>query len=127
MIPSRGFLPIIVFINSSRIRSAEIISSRLAIFFIAAITAGSTIKSNWLINLAARIILSGSSLKESSGLPGVLITLFCKSDTPPYKSIKVGVSVVNSNAIALIVKSRRDKSPSILSPNSTSGFLESAL
>ncbi|CAB4725612.1 unannotated protein [freshwater metagenome] len=93
----------------------------------AAITARSTVKSNWLINLAARIIRSGSSLNESSGLPGVLINLFCRSDTPLNKSIKVGFSVVNSNAIALIVKSRRAKSASMLSPNSTTGLRESAL
>ena len=68
---------------------------------------------------------NGSSLNESSGLPGVLITLFCKSVMPLNKSIKVGGSVVNSSAIAFIVKSRRFKSASILSPNCTSGLRES--
>ena len=93
---------------------------------IAVITAGSIVKFSWLINLAARIIRSGSSLNESSGLPGVLINLLSRSPTPLYKSIKVGSSVVNSSAIALIVKSRRDKSASIVLPNSTFGLRESA-
>ena len=84
-------------------------------------------KFNWLINLAALIIRSGSSLKESSGFPGVFINLFCRSLTPLNKSIKVGSSVVSSSAIALIVKSRRNRSSSMLLPNSTFGFLESVL
>ena len=97
---------------------------RSAIFLIAAITDGSTLKFNWLMNLAARIIRSGSSLNESSAVPGVLINLLCRSVIPPNKSKKVGGVVVNSSAIALIVKSLRLKSPSILSPNCTSGLRE---
>ena len=68
---------------------------------------------------------SGSSLKEFSGVFGVRRTLFAKSISPPYGSMNSGVAPVNSSAIELTVKSRRDKSPSIDVPNSTSGFLES--
>ena len=51
---------------------------------------------------------------------------FAKSSIPPNGSINFGSFVVNSSAIALTVKSRRDKSPSIVSPNSTSGLRESS-
>ena len=47
------------------------ISIRPAISVIAATTSGATVKPSWAANRAARIIRSGSSEKESSGVPGV--------------------------------------------------------
>src|ERR671920_65939 len=47
---------------------------RSAIEVIAATTAGSTSKASWAANRAARSILSGSSEKESWGVPGVRST-----------------------------------------------------
>ncbi len=81
-IPILGFSDIINLTNSSRMRSAEIISMRPAISFIATIIAESTLKPSCAANLAARIIRSGSSEKEFSGVPGVRKTFRAKSFTP---------------------------------------------
>ena len=89
-------------------------------------TAGSISKSNWLAKRAARIMRSGSSLNESLGRPGVRRVFSAKSFKPLNGSMNSGLSVVNSNAIALTVKSRRDKSPLILLPYSTVGLRELA-
>ena len=121
-IPILGFSDIINLTNSSRTRSAEMISIRPAISLIAAITVGSTSKPSCDANLAARIIRSGSSENEFSGVPGVRKTLRTKSLTPSKLSINVGGVVVSSRAMAFTVKSLRNKSPSILSPKFTSGF-----
>ena len=126
VIPMRGVGESINLINSSRIRSEEIIEIRPAIFFIASTTSSSNVKSSCAANLAARIIRSGSSLNDCSALAGVRIIFFAKSSIPLNGSMNSGLSVVNSRAIAFIVKSRRDKSPSIESPYSTSGFRESS-
>ena len=99
------------------------ISIRPAISKIALLIAGSTVKFNCEANRAARIIRNGSSLKESSGVPGVRNCFRAKSPTPSNKSMKVGGSVVNSSAMAFTVKSRRAKSASMASPKATSGFL----
>ena len=106
-------------------RSAEIMLMREAKFFIDSITSGAISKPNCDAKRAARIIRNGSSLKESSALPGVRKTFAAKSCNPLNGSIKTGASPVNSSAIAFTVKSRRDKSPSIESPYSTSGLRES--
>ena len=58
----------------------------------------------------------GSSVKESPALPGVRSVFAAKSTRPLNGSINTGASPVSSRAIALIVKSLRDKSPSIESP-----------
>ena len=126
VIPVRGADDNNIFINSSRIRSDEIIEIRPAISFIASTTSSSKVKLSWAANLAARIMRSGSSLKDCSALAGVLIIFLARSSIPLNGSINSGVSVVNSRAIALIVKSRLDKSPSIESPYSTSGLRESS-
>ena len=126
MIPIRGVGESKSFTNSSRILSAEIIEIRPAISLIAVITSSSKVKSSCAAKRAARIMRSGSSLNDCSARDGVRIIFFAKSSIPLNGSINSGVSVVSSNAIALIVKSRRDKSPSIESPYSTSGFLESS-
>ena len=93
---------------------------------IAVRTSSSSVKSNWLAKRAARIIRSGSSENDWGALAGVRIIFFARSSIPLNGSINSGVFVVNSRAIELIVKSRRDKSPSISSPYSTSGFRESS-
>ena len=103
-------------------RSAEIIEILPDISFIACRTSGAISKSSWLANRAARIMRSGSSEKEFSAFTGVRKTLFAKSSKPLKGSINSGVFVVSSSAIELTVKSRRDKSPSIESPYSTSGL-----
>ena len=108
--------------SSSRTRSAEMISIRSAIAVIAATTAGSTVKPSWAAKRAARIIRSGSSEKESSGVPGVRSSPCARSTTPPYGSTNSRDG--SRTAIALTVKSRRPRSPSRESPKSTAGLRE---
>ena len=82
VIPARGSLDITVLMNSSLIRSAEIIESRSAIDFIATRTASSMVNPSCAAKRAARNIRSGSSEKESSGELGVRNTRFKRSVTP---------------------------------------------
>ena len=91
---------------------------------IAATTAGSTSKSSWAANRAARSIRSGSSENESSGVPGVRSTPRARSARPPYGSTSARPGSVI--AIAFTVKSRRPRSPSSVWPYSTSGLREVA-
>ena len=77
------------------------------------------------MNRAARIMRNGSSLKLISGDNGVRKTLPIKSAMPLKGSTKTGESDVTSSAIALIVKSRRDKSSWMSFENCTSGLRES--
>ena len=114
-----------IFVNSSRTRSAEIIEMRCAKSFMEFKTSGAISKFNWLAKRAARIIRKGSSLNESPGRTGVRKILAAKSCKPLNGSMNSGFSPVSSRAIELTVKSRRDKSPSIESPYSTSGLRES--
>ena len=65
--PLRGCAERISLFSSSRTRSAETMSMRSAIAFIAATTSGATSKSSCAAKRAARIIRSGSSEKDSSG------------------------------------------------------------
>ena len=97
---------------------------RPAISVIARTTSGSTVKPSCAANRAARIIRSGSSEKESSGVPGVRSTPWARSTTPPNGSSKLRSG--NVTAIALTVKSRRPRSPARLSPYATAGLRESA-
>ena len=127
VMPVRGCGDIKSFVISSRIRSAEIISSRLAISFIATTTSGAISKLSWLAKRAARNMRSGSSLNESSGLPGVRRTFFAKSTRPSNGSINTGSFPVSSSAMELTVKSRRERSPSIEFPYVTSGLRDSLL
>ena len=120
--PRRGLLDISNLVNSSRIRSAETIEIREAISFIATSVDSSISKFNWLAKRAARIMRSGSSEKDCSGVTGVRKICLAKSASPLNGSMNSGVGVVSSSAMQLTVKSRRDKSPAILSPNSTSGL-----
>jgi hypothetical protein len=105
-----------------RTRSAETISMRPAIAVIAATTSGRTVNPSCAANRAARIIRSGSSPKETSGAPGVRSTPAARSFRPPCGSTKA--SPGRRTAIAFTVKSRRDRSPSSVSPNRTSGLRE---
>ena len=76
-------------VSSSRTRSAETISIRSAIAPIAARTAGSTANPSWAANRAARIIRSGSSSKDCSGVTGVRSTPAARSASPPNGSTNV--------------------------------------
>ena len=98
---------------------------RSAIAFIALKTDSSIVKPSWAAKRAARSMRSGSSENESSGVLGVRSVVFSKSVTPLCGSMNSGVGVVSSIAIAFTVKSRRSKSPSIVSPKFTSGLRES--
>ncbi len=97
---------------------------RSAIAVIAAITRGAGVNSSWEVKRAARIIRSGSSLKDCSGVPGVSITCAARCANPPYGSTNRWPG--SSTAIALTVKSRRTRSPSRVSPNRTCGLRLSA-
>ena len=87
---------------------------------IAASTSGATVKPSWETNRAARIIRSGSSAKDSCGVPGVRSTLAARSDSPSCGS--TNSSEGSRSAIALTVKSRRTRSSARLSPKATSGL-----
>ena len=111
--------------SSLRIRSAEMILSRSCISFTALTNSSTGCTFSVEINRAARIIRKGSSLKLSVGDSGVRSTLDTRSAAPPNGSTSTGLSVVSSSAIALMVKSRRDKSIEMSVENFTSGLRES--
>ena len=95
-------------------------SSRGANSVIAAARSGATVQPSWAANRAARSVRSGSSLSDSPGRPGVRSTLSRRSAKPPKRSTtsKEG----SRAAIALIVKSRRARSPSRVRPKLTAGL-----
>ncbi len=66
---------------------------------------------------------SGSSEKLISGVDGVRSMPSARSASPPYGSTKARVDT--STAMALTVKSRRWRSPSMVSPKVTSGLRDS--
>ena len=72
------------------------------------------------MNRAARIMRNGSSRNDTSGSSGVRRRLAARSAAPPNGSTSSGSG--SRNAIALIVKSRRDRSASMSSANATSGL-----
>ncbi len=80
--PRRGYGAQISLDSSSRTRSAETMSIRSAMSRMAATTSGATSNPSWAENRAARIIRSGSSLNDSSGVPGVRSTRAAKSRSP---------------------------------------------
>ena len=120
--PALGDSTVISLFISSRIRSAETISKRSLYCLTASTNSGTGFMLKRAINRAARIIRNGSSLKLMSGSRGVRKVRVIKSLAPLNGSTNVGESLVSSRAIALIVKSRRDKSISMASENSTSGL-----
>ena len=69
---------------------------------------------------AALIIRRGSSLKDSSGASGVASREAARSATPPKGSMRRRSG--RESAIALTVKSRRDRSTSTASENTTWGL-----
>ncbi|MNC94741.1 hypothetical protein D3C83_116730 [compost metagenome] len=70
---------------------------------------------------AARIIRSGSSTNDTSGSSGVRRRLWIsRSSSPPYGSLSCGSG--SEIAMALTVKSRRERSVSSESENVTSGL-----
>ena len=78
---------------------------------------------------AARSIRSGSSVNDTSGDSGVRSTSAARSATPPKGSMSSGASSsapVTRSAIALTVKSRRERSASTSVAKDTSGLRESA-
>ena len=75
------------------------------------------------MNRAARSIRSGSSLKLTAGSSGVRSRLAARSATPPNGSTSSRLG--SDSAMALTVKSRRDRSTSSSSANVTSGLRES--
>ena len=101
-------------------RSAETISIRAAMSTTACRVAASTVKPSWAANRAARIIRSGSSSNDRSGAIGVRSTPRDRSVSPSNGSTNVRSG--RRTAIALTVKSRRDRSPSSVSPNATTGL-----
>ena len=109
--------------SSSVIRSADTIDSREAISPIAACTSSATVKPSLAANRAARRMRSGSSEKESSGFPGVLITLSFSAASPPNGSTNSKEG--SRAAIALMVKSRRSRSATSDVPYFTSGLRDS--
>ncbi len=82
---------------------------------IAATTSSAAVKPSWAAKRAARIIRSGSSLNDCCGVPGVRSSRRARSSRPPNGSTRRRVAM--STASALTVKSRRDRSPSRVSPN----------
>ena len=93
---------------------------RSAMSVIAATTSGATVKPSWAAKRAARIIRSGSSEKESSGVPGVRSRRWARSTTPPKGSSSRFSG--STSAIEFTVKSRRARSPTNESPYATSGL-----
>ena len=75
---------------------------------------------------AARIIRSGSSSNETTADSGVRSVAVARSAAPPCGSTSETASAPSCSAIALIVKSRRSRSASIVSANVTSGLRESS-
>ncbi len=97
-------------LSSSRIRSADTTASRGASVRMAAATSGATVKPSCAVNRAARMIRSGSSVNDSSGLPGVRSTFSRRSRRPPNGSTSSRDG--SRAAIAFTVKSRRRRSAS---------------
>ena len=113
-------------IISSVILSHEIISSLFDILLMLSKILLAIWKSNLAANLTALNILSGSSLKVSSGSNGVIKIPLFKSFIPPSGSIiSPKFFSFKDIAIALIVKSLLSKSSSKV-VLSTIGFLESS-
>ena len=111
--------------SSLRMRSGDTILSRSCMLFTASTSSATGSSLSVEINRAARIIRNGSSLKLSVGESGVRNTRAIRSVAPPYGSTSTGCSAVTSSAMALTVKSRRDKSVLISRENCTSGLRES--
>ena len=87
---------------------------------IASTTRGAGVTSSWDTNRAARSIRSGSSVNDTSGSSGVSSVFVARWRTPPNGSTNAPPG--SRTAIALIVKSRRDRSVSMSLANVTAGL-----
>ena len=85
--------------------------------------AGSGLREKRAMKRAARSMRSGSSPKETSGSSGVRSRPAARSPNPSKGSTNSMSG--RRSAMALMVKSRRDRSSSMSSPNVTSGLRES--
>ena len=110
------------FTISSRTRSFDTIDIRSRSAETAAVSSGTGESPNPAMKRAARSMRSGSSVKDTSGSMGVRSTAAARSPAPSKGSIRRGEPVVTSIAIELIVKSRRERSATTSSLNSTVGF-----
>src|SRR5699024_6931705 len=81
---------------------------------------GDGVSPSWATKRAARIIRSGSSLKETSGADGVRSRCAARSSIPPWGSTSSRPG--RRSAIALTVKSRLTRSSSRSSPKATTGL-----
>ena len=113
----------IILSSSSLMRSAETIESRPAIRTTASTRAGSGSRENRAANRAARSMRSGSSPNDTSGSSGVRSRPAARSPSPSKGSISSMSG--RRSASALTVKSRRDRSTVMSSPNVTSGLRDS--
>ena len=109
--------------SSSRIRSADTMERRWCPVRTASTSSGVGSRLSLAMNLAALSIRRGSSAKDTSGSSGVDSRCAERSARPPNGST---ISSSGSRrAMALMVKSRRARSSSTVSPNATSGLRES--
>ena len=108
------------FDSSSRMRSALTISSRCRRLDHRLDERGVGLELEPAMKRAARSIRSGSSTNETSGASGVRSRRAARSTAPPYGSISSGSG--SRSAIALTVKSRRDRSVSMSSENGDLGL-----
>ena len=89
----------------------------------AAVSAGSGSSEKRAAKRAARSMRSGSSPNETSGSSGVRSRPAARSPSPSKGSMSSMSG--RRSASALMVKSRRDRSTSMLSPKLTSGLRDS--
>ena len=106
--------------SSSAIRSADTMPSRSRIAAMAFTTRADGSTPSCATNRAARSIRSGSSPNATSGSSGVSSVFVARSRTPPNGSTNSPDG--SRTAIALIVKSRRDRSVSTSFANVTAGL-----
>ena len=115
-----------ILFSSVAIRSFDTIAIRSLLRPIASNVSEWMSKPSWAAKRTARIIRSGSSENVTSGSQGVRISRRSKSPVPSNGSTSSpNVAAFREKAIALIVKSLRSWSSSIV-PSSTIGLRESA-
>ena len=112
--PADGFSHITIFSNSSLNRSIEMeaVFCRTSSLKGSLYVSFSILKPSLPAKRTARIGLSPSSINRSCAFPTVLIIFFLMSLRPPYGSTTFPSA--RFTAIAFIVKSRRERSSSIV-------------
>ena len=109
--------------SSVRTRSTVMRSISPVISAIARNTRGASVNPSWETNRQARSMRNGSSAKDCSGAAGVSRTPTSRASIPFRGSTNSWrPSGCRRTAMALTVKSRRIRSPSRVSPKTTSGF-----